>query len=111
MQKWMDRISMVVGYGVVIIALFFKLIGGTGQRYSLIEVWVRSLLSGHFLHFWQTAFPAGVGLLVGYGFFLVLVLLYGLDALLITRHRHVSFVQSAKAAWLNFTMFFYFIFI
>lgn len=111
MQKWMDRISMVVGYGVVIIALFFKLIGGTGQRYSVIEVWVRSLLSGHFLHFWQTAFPAGVGLLVGSGFFLVLVLLYGLDALLITCHRYVSFVQSAKAAWLYFTMFFYFIFI
>ncbi|BBM19836.1 hypothetical protein G15_3517 [Enterococcus avium] len=111
MQKRMDRISMVAGYGILLIALFLKIVGGENRRFSLIEVWVRSLISGDFLHFWRTEFSSGIGVLVGTGIFLLLVLIYVLDALLITRHRQVSFLQSAKSAWLYFTMFFYFIFI
>lgn len=111
MQKRMDRISMVAGYGILLIALFLKIVGGENRRFSLIEVWVRSLISGDFLHFWRTEFSSGIGVLVGTGIFLLLVLIYVLDALFITRHRQVSFLQSAKSAWLYFTMFFYFIFI
>ncbi|MGM0337737.1 hypothetical protein [Candidatus Enterococcus murrayae] len=111
MQKRMDRITMAAGYGVLIIASFLKIIGGVNQRFSLLEVWLRSLISGNFLHFWQNEFSSGIGVLVGTGIFLILALLYILDAVLTTRHRSVSFLQSAKVAWLYFTMFFYFIFI
>lgn len=91
MQKRMDRISMVAGYGILLIALFLKIVGGENRRFSLIEVWVRSLISGDFLHFWRTEFSSGIGVLVGTGIFLLLVLIYVLDALLITQHRQVSF--------------------
>lgn len=111
MQKRMDRITMAAGYGVLIIASFLKIIGGVNQRFSLLEVWIRSLISGNFLHFWQNEFSSGIGVLVGTGIFLILALLYILDAVLTTRHRSVSFLQSVKVAWLYFTMFFYFIFI
>jgi len=111
MQKRMDRISKIAGYGILFIALFLKIIGGENQRFSLIEVWVRSLISGDFLHFWQTEFTSGIGVLVGTGAFLLLALLYILDALLISFHRQVPRLESAKSAWLYFTMFFYFIFI
>ncbi|MBX8935823.1 hypothetical protein [Enterococcus gilvus] len=111
MQKRMDRISMAAGYGILLIALFLKIIGGERQRFTLIESWVRGLLSGNFLHFWQTEFASGIGVLVGTGLFLLLTLMYVLDAVLLTFHRRVPWLESAKAAWLYFTMFFYFIFI
>ena len=111
MQKRMDRISMAAGYGMLIIAVFLKIIGGVNQRFSLVEVWIRSLISGNFLHFWQTEFSSGIGVLVGTGAFLLLLLVYVFDSLLITCHRKIVLLQSAKVAWLYFTMFFYFIFI
>ncbi|MDT2448846.1 hypothetical protein [Enterococcus avium] len=111
MQKRMDRISMAAGYGMLIIAVFLKIIGGVNQRFSLVEVWIRSLISGNFLHFWQTEFSSGIGVLVGTGAFLLLLLAYVFDSLLITCHRKNVLLQSAKVAWLYFTMFFYFIFI
>ncbi len=111
MQKRMDRISMAAGYGMLIIAVFLKIIGGVNQRFSLVEVWIRSLISGNFLHFWQTEFSSGIGVLVGTGAFLLLLLAYVFDSLLLTCHRKIVLLQSAKVAWLYFTMFFYFIFI
>ncbi|MBU5359955.1 hypothetical protein KQI58_02540 [Enterococcus raffinosus] len=111
MEKRMDRISMAAGYGMLIIAVFLKIIGGVNQQFSLVEVWIRSLISGNFLHFWQTEFSSGIGVLVGTGAFLLLLLAYVFDSLLITCHRKVVLLQSAKVAWLYFTMFFYFIFI
>lgn len=111
MEKRMDRISMAAGYGMLIIAVFLKIIGGVNQQFSLVEVWIRSLISGKFLHFWQTEFSSGIGVLVGTGAFLLLLLAYVFDSLLITCHRKVVLLQSAKVAWLYFTMFFYFIFI
>lgn len=59
MQKRMDRISMVAGYGILLIALFLKIVGGENRRFSLIEVWVRSLISGDFLHFGVQNFLLG----------------------------------------------------
>ena len=111
MQKRMDQISMAAGYGMLIIAVFLKIIGGVNQRFSLVEVWIRSLISGNFLHFWQTEFSSGIGVLVGTGAFLLLLLAYVFDSLLLTCHRKIVLLQSAKVAWLYFTMFFYFIFI
>ena len=111
MQKRMDRISMAAGYGMLIIAVFLKIIGGVNQRFSLVEVWIRSLISGNFLHFWQTEFSSGIGVLVGTGAFLLLLLAYVFDSLLLTCHRKIVLLQSAKVAWLYFTMFFYFIFV
>lgn len=111
MQKRMNRISMTAGYGMLLIGIFLKIVGGINQRFSLVEAWVRSLISGNFLHFWQSEFSAGIGVMVGTGAFMLLLFLYVLDSLLLTGHRQVPFLQSAKAAWLYFTMFFYFIFI
>ena len=111
MEKRMDRISMAAGYGMLIIAVFLKIIGGVNQQFSLVEVWIRSLISENFLHFWQTEFSSGIGVLVGTGAFLLLLLAYVFDSLMITCHRKVVLLQSAKVAWLYFTMFFYFIFI
>lgn len=111
MQKRMNGISLVAGYGMLVIALFFKIIGGEQQRFSLIGAWFRSLISGDFLHFWQTGFSSGMGVLVGTAMFLLLAIIYIADAVLITCQRKLSFLDAVKSAWLYFTMFFYFIFI
>ena len=111
MQKRMNGISMVAGYGMLVIALFFKILGGEQQRFSLIGAWFRSLISGDFLHFWRTGFSSGMGVLVGTAMFLLLAVLYIADAVLITCQRKLSFLDAVKSAWLYFTMFFYFIFI
>ncbi|MDU5333900.1 hypothetical protein [Enterococcus sp.] len=111
MQKRMNRISMVAGYGIFLIALFFRIIAGINQRFSLIEVWLRSLFSGNFLHFWQSEFSEGIGVMVGAAPFILLVLLYLSDAILLTLQRKMPVLESVKISWLYFTTFFYFVFI
>ncbi|MGX7204634.1 hypothetical protein [Enterococcus pingfangensis] len=111
MQKRMDRISIIAGYGILAITVFLKLIGGKNQSFSLIGVWLDSLMSGDFLGFWQTEFAAGIGVLVGTGIFLLLTVLYVFDAALIKFQRRIGWLQSFKTAWLYFTIFFYLIFI
>lgn len=111
MQKRMNRISMVFGYGIFLFALFLRIITGIDQRFSLIEVWIRSLFSRNFLHFWQTEFSEGIGVMVGAAPFILLVMLYLFDALLLTRRRKIPVLESIKTALLYFTTFFYFVFI